>query len=100
MAEGHCLVCLHPFPCACAYVRYPGELDSRDLATVSEGPDPYELERTIGPAWWQRLIARLRVMAGISQKLRCARCGKGGTYFTIDGIDSKIVCDRYPDCRP
>jgi hypothetical protein len=36
MSEGHCLVCLESFPCACSLIRYPGEPDSRGAVTVPD----------------------------------------------------------------
>ncbi len=28
---------------------------------------------------------------------RCP-CGTEATHFTLDGADSKLICDRYPEC--
>jgi hypothetical protein len=29
----------------------------------------------------------------------CERCGGVATQFTIDGIDSQIICHKYPACE-
>lgn len=32
--------------------------------------------------------------------LRCDRCAGEATHFTLDGADSKWICDAWPKCPP
>lgn len=44
---------------------------------------------------WARKLGKTPLV-----RVACARCGRRATEYTIDGADSKLVCDEYPTCQP
>jgi hypothetical protein len=36
----------------------------------------------------------------VRSQYACEKCGGVSISFTVDGADSKLVCERYPNCVP